>query len=127
MADKANSLAHYGRKGMKWGVRRPVGADGKVKGSASTASEDHVNSRKAKKVKLSELSNKDLQALNNRLQLERTNRQLQTRDALSAIKKGTAVVGTVVAAGTTVNSLIAFSKTPLGLQIKDAFVQAVKK
>jgi len=122
-----NVIAHYGRKGMKWGVRRPVGSDGKVKGSSSTASADHIESRKAKKVKLAELSNKDLQALNNRLQLERTNRQLQTRDALTAIKKGTAVVNTVVGAGTAVTTLIAFSKSPLGLQIREAFKQATAK
>ena len=42
-------LAHYGVKGMKWGVRRPVGKDGKV-GRTRSGYATRVNARGDKKI-----------------------------------------------------------------------------
>lgn len=40
-------IMHYGRRGMKWGVRRPIGSDGLVKGSTpgSATGQEHRSDR----------------------------------------------------------------------------------
>lgn len=113
-----DELKHYGRKGMKWGVRK----DRVSAGKARTVSEDHATSRTLKAKKRSEMSNAELKKLNERLQLERTNNELQSRTALQKIKQGTAIAGTILAVGTTVNSAIQFAKSPAG----QAIIAAVK-
>lgn len=109
-----DELKHYGKKGMKWGVRRERGADGRVRG---TVSEDHANSRASARKKPSEMSTAELKKLNERLQLERTNRDLQSRGALQKIKTGTAIAGTILAVGTTVTSAYNFVQSPAGKAI----------
>lgn len=65
-------LEHFGIKGMRWGVRRKRGKDGRVTGSP-----EHVQSRKLLRTKkLSQLSNDELSALNKRLQLEKKYNEL---------------------------------------------------
>lgn len=90
-----SELQHYGIRGMKWGRRRPEGPDGRVQsGSAtSTASEDSKTaaaaSAKAKAHGVSALSNKELQDLNNRLNLE----QNYSRLTSEGVSKGRDYVG----------------------------------
>lgn len=115
-----NELKHYGVKGMKWGVVRQRGSNGRV---GREVSEDHVRSRALKKKKTSEMSNNELKALNQRLQLERTNNELQSRSGLQKIKTGTQIAGTVLAVGTTVSTAYNFVKSPAG----QAIVNQVKK
>ena len=115
------SLKHYGVKGMKWGQIRERGPNGRVTGKV--VSEDHVNSRILKKKSTSEMSNRELKELNNRLQLEKTNRELQSRGALQKIKAGTAVAGTILAVGTTVTTAYNFVNSPAG----KAVINGVKK
>lgn len=65
-------LAHYGILGMKWGVRRPVGPDGRVlRGSAARKykKEQKVTAKYEKKV--SSLSDKELRERINRLNMEK--------------------------------------------------------
>ena len=92
-------LAHFGVKGMKWGVRRnrrPVGVTvttkpgGKIKtsgGKNQPASKDAVTAarlkQRAKKSKASSLSNAELQALIRRMQLERQFKELKRADVLA--------------------------------------------
>lgn len=57
------ALAHYGIKGMKWGVRRKRGKGGRV-------SSDYSTSRKILKKKISEMSDDELRKLNKRLEME---------------------------------------------------------
>ncbi|AWN03256.1 hypothetical protein PBI_CAMILLE_9 [Microbacterium phage Camille] len=116
-----DELKHYGVKGMKWGVVRQRGANGRVTGRV--VSEDHVNSRILKGKKTSEMSNRELKELNNRLQLEKTNRELQSRGALQKIKVGTSVAGTILAVGTTITTAYNFVNSPAG----KAVISAVKK
>lgn len=111
---------HYGVKGQKWGVTRERGANGRVK---RTTSEDHDTSRKLKTKKQSEMSNAELKKVNERLQLERTNRELQSRGALQKIKTGTQVAGTILAVGTTVTTAYNFVKSPAG----QAIINSIKK
>lgn len=108
-------LKHYGRKGMKWGVRRERGPDGKVTGKV--ASDDHTESRELKRKSRSEMSNKELKRLNERLQLEKTNNELQSRSALQKIKAGTQIAGTILAVGTTINTAVQFTRSPAGQAI----------
>lgn len=100
------TLEHFGIPGMRWGVRRARGASGRV----STSSEDHLTSRQLKKKKVKELSNAELKALNNRLNLERNLRDLKISDS----QKGLEFVKTITAVGTTLAAAYALSETPLG-------------
>ncbi len=109
-----DELKHYGKKGMKWGVR---------KDSKRTVSDDHTEAVASRKKKLPEMSNAELKRLNNRLQLERSNRDLQSRGALQKIKTGTAVAGTILAVGTTITTAYNFVNSPAG----KAIINTVKK
>lgn len=120
---KSDELKHYGVLGMKWGRRRPVGKDGLVKGSPK--SDDYNESRKLKPRKQSTLSNSELRRINERLRLERENSQLQSRGAINKIKTGTAIAGTILAVGTTINTAYTFSQTPAGQNIKKMILKMV--
>jgi hypothetical protein len=115
-------IEHYGRKGMKWGVVHDRGPDGRVK-ITKTVSEDHKVSRELKAKPRSEMSNAELKRLNERLQLEKTNNELQSRTALQKIKTGTAIAGTILAAAGTINTAIQFTRSPAG----QAVIAGVKK
>lgn len=108
-------LAHYGVKGMKWGVIRSL--KGRERGPDS---EDHVKSRTLMKKPRRELSTKELKELNNRLQLEKTNNELQSRTGLQKIKTGTAIAGSILAVGATVTTAYNFINSPAGKAITNA-------
>ncbi len=107
-------LTHYGVKGMKWGVIRSK------RSKQTNQSDDHKDSRVSRKKKTAAMSNAELKRLNERLQLERSNRDLQSRGALQKIKVGTAAAGTVLAIGATVNTAISFANSPAGKAIAAA-------
>lgn len=118
-----DELAHYGKKGMKWGVVRERGKDGLVVGKAHGVSEDHKVSRELAAKTQSQMSNAELKKVNERLQLERTNKDLQSRGSLQKIKQGTAIAGTILAAAGTINTAIQFARSPAG----QAVINGVKK
>ena len=76
-----SELYHYGVLGMKWGVRR-----NRKSASSSTPntnikrkrvpSEDHLQAQQLKKKKLYEMSNKELETLTRRMQLEQNYKNL---------------------------------------------------
>ena len=76
-----HELYHYGVLGMKWGVRR-----NRKSASSSTPntnikrkrvpSEDHLQAQQLKKKKLYEMSNKELETLTRRMQLEQNYKNL---------------------------------------------------
>lgn len=109
MAD--DSLTHFGVKGMRWGVIRERGANGRVMGSVAA---DHVTTRALMSKKQRELSTSELQKLNERLSLEKKNSELQSRGALAKIKKGTAIAGTILAAATTATAAYNLANSPAG-------------
>lgn len=94
-----DTLVHYGVKGMKWGVRRTQEQLDRAAGRRSSSSSSSRSNKRSgspssdhqKKVNLSskatfELSNKDLQFLNTRLNLEKNYKQL-TRTPSDEVRK----------------------------------------
>ena len=90
------AIEHYGIKGMKWGVRRPIGSDGLVKKASNTAKS--VGDR-AKDIKTKYDANKgkslaktakemDLEELKSRVaRLELEKRYVQLNQDLNSMQK----------------------------------------
>lgn len=105
-------LAHFGVKGMKWGVRR--------KRSASSDAQRHGSN---KKKALKELSDGDLRNLVNRLNMEQNARRLNP----SKVASGHNAVKAALAVGITANSVIAFASSPAGKKMAKAFSAAASR
>ncbi len=102
-------LYHYGIKGQKWGVRRAIKTNGRVGDS-----EDYTISRAHKKTPNRQLSNAQLKKVNERLQLEKTNKELTSAGALRKIKAGTSAVAAITAVGTAGATIYNLVKSPAG-------------
>lgn len=104
-------LEHYGVKGMKWGVRkdRPTSAD--VAGVKEAKS-------KVRRGDTSALSNKELQSVVTRMNLDQQYSRLTAKP--SVLKKGSKIVASVLALGATANSIIAFANSPAGKALSAA-------
>lgn len=94
MPDVEGVLEHYGKKGMKWGVRK----------STHPASEDaakvHEIKTQAKKQGKHTLTNEQLRTANQRLELESKFKKGTVRPKPALIKAGeTAVISMLVAGG----------------------------
>jgi len=105
-AEVLDWLGHFGVKGQKWGVRR-----NRRELSPSTDWQRHSTARKKKSV---ELSDQELRALLDRLNMEQRYRKQFNP---STVKKGVMIVGGVLAAGRTINDVIAFTNSPAGKSI----------
>jgi len=77
-------LKHYGIPGMKWGRRKGKAALKKVKKKVNPpkrgASEDYKKAASIRKKKIHQMSNAELRTLNERLQLERSFKDLSAKD-----------------------------------------------
>ena len=95
-----NMLAHYGIKGMKWGIRRTDAQLARARGNAKAAelniSDDYKRAHSKKSVK--EMSDKELRERLNRLDMEQRYSKLNQ----SAVSKGKSYASKVMKAGTTV-------------------------
>lgn len=128
-------LAHFGVPGMKWGVRRDrsSGSSGKSEvttkirpgkkvrstgGRGLSPSEDAIKASvlktKAKSSTSHSLSNKELQDLVTRLNLEQNYSRLADPGKLAVIKKGTTHANTILAVGTLATTAYALGTSPLG-------------
>lgn len=74
MSNVDNILAHYGRKGMKWGVRRRSSSS-----SNEPASEDYKKAVVSRSKSSSSLSNDEMQGLITRMNLEQQYTRLTTQ------------------------------------------------
>lgn len=76
---KEGELMHYGVPGMRWGFRRaePRSARIERKGRKKGWSDDTIEVSKIKTKKVKQMSNSELKKLNERNQLEITNRDLK--------------------------------------------------
>lgn len=83
-------LKHYGIPGMKWGRRKGKAALKKVKKKVNPpkrgASEDYKKAASIRKKKIHQMSNAELRTLNERLQLERSFKDLSAKDISSGRK-----------------------------------------
>lgn len=85
-----DQLYHHGIRGQKWGIRRFQNEDGtrtsagKKREQTISKSEDHTQSRSDRKKATQGLSNAELKRLNDRLQLEKTYKELTAAE----IKRG---------------------------------------
>lgn len=91
--EKDVELKHYGVKGMRWGVRRKQGSDGRVKRETST---DFKEARTLAKKRPSQLTNAELRKLNERLQLEQNYSNLTSKKNKQTIKEGREYVKTTL-------------------------------
>lgn len=108
-----DDVEHSGIKGMKWGVRRSRKELAKLKqGPSDDAKEAHKALVKAKISGPEALSNKELNALNNRLNLEQSYARLSYQP--SKLKKGLDTVSGLLKAGNTVNEAVKFAESPVG-------------
>ena len=107
-------LEHFGVKGMRWGVRKkqePVSTGVAKTPMSSDAALTSKIRTKARTSGMSSLSNEELFALNQRLQLER---QYSSLTALPATKSGMNKVQDVVKVAGAVNSVIKLVNSPVG-------------
>lgn len=95
-------LAHYGVRGMKWGVRkRDGGAGDKAKTDDAPArkppkSEDAKKAEELSKKPVTAMSNAELEALTRRLQLEQSYASLQFKQDTREIRQGQEIVKTIM-------------------------------
>jgi hypothetical protein len=99
--DVLNLLEHHGTKGMRWGVR---------KSRSSKTSSDYRKTQPHRGKKPSQLSNKQLQEVNKRINLE----QNYSRMNPTRIKRGAAVGKGVLAAATTATTIYTMVNSPAG-------------
>lgn len=106
MSDK-EMLAHFGVKGMRWGVVR--------KGSADVSSDDAkaavIAKDKIRKGGTKALSNKELQNLVTRMNLEQQFDRLKASEP-SKFQKGRNFVRGLIAAGKITNEIIQLTRSP---------------
>lgn len=100
-------LEHHGIKGQRWGVRRS-----KSERSSSRTSLDFRKAQELRKRNPSTLSNKQLKTLNERLQLERTHKNLNPGIIHSGKARVEFILGTVSVGAT------AFRLLPKGVREK---------
>jgi len=110
----SDSLEHHGIKGQKWGIRRKNLAKSKVGPSNDAVAAKEALS-KAKKSGLTSLTNQELSALNNRLNLEQNYSRLTYSP--NKLKQGFNLASTLLKTGNTVNDAIKFADSPIGKQM----------
>lgn len=106
-----NELYHYGVKGMKWGVRKSRSSfrKNKTKGWSKEAKE----ADRIKKKSVHQMTNKELQTLNKRMELENSYKRLNPNKVNQGLKYVGAVaggMGTVLALYNNSNNLINIGK-----------------
>jgi hypothetical protein len=119
-------LAHHGVKGMKWGVRKETDT-GTGRRHRLPKSEDalksHAARSKAKTHGRDSLSNEELRALVNRMNLEQ---QFSTLNK-GTIKKGEAHVKSALAVATTIAAVHQFATSPTGKIIRSGITKKLIK
>jgi hypothetical protein len=95
-------IEHHGVKGMKWGIR--------TKGNRRTTSSDFKRTAPHRGKKPSELTNKQLKAVNERMNLESNYSRMNP----SSIKKGKMIAAGLLGAATTGATIYNLYNSPAG-------------
>lgn len=117
--DLENILAHFGVKGMKWGVRKSRKAP--KQGPSDDAKTAFNALVKAKGSGVEALSNRELRALNDRLNLESNFQRLSYNPG--KLKKGLDAVQQMLGVGNTVNDAIKFQKSEAGQMLSNSLTK----
>jgi hypothetical protein len=146
MSDRGSAyLAHFGVKGMHWGVRKDRSGGGgstevevrarpgrliKAKGGEHHAPHEDalrvaVSRQKAKKSSVDSLSNRELQDLVSRMNLEQQYNRLLATDPHAA-SDVQAFINKALKVGKTVNDVNAFLNSPAGKATKTVVADAIK-
>lgn len=106
-------LEHHGVKGMKWGIRN------KSSHTSSDAKRTQaiLDKSKSNTTKVKSLTNHELTQYNKRMEMERKFHQLKPEE--NKVKRGHAFIKGALAVGATANTAYAFSKSPIGVKIKN--------
>lgn len=111
-------LAHWGIKGMRWGIRR---SDAQLARANGSASDDALRAKETltsitKSGSLSSASDSDLNHLVNRINLEKRYTEITkpASSSSSAAKKGGTAINTLLKAGDTMNKAYTFANSPAG-------------
>ena len=120
----ASSLKHYGVKGMKWGVRKSDSGGGSGGSSRPKTSDDSreatATQRKIDKGGVKSVSNKELQALVNRRNLEKQYNSLLVEQK-SSMDRGNDSINKLLKYGKTYNDVMKFLNSPAGQKVKAGF------
>jgi hypothetical protein len=113
---EVSSLSHFGVKGMHWGVRRTA--------SSSSVSDDHARASEVRsKIKANDgiksISNRELEDLIRRIQLEKQYNTLNP----SSFKKATKFIGEILSVGNTVNQAVSFVNSPSGKLLRESLMK----
>jgi hypothetical protein len=103
---KDDFMAHFGVKGMKWGVRK----DSSGSAPAAKSSEDHKRVAELRTKPTHSLSNAQLKVINERLQLESTYSRLDQ----ASVTTGRAKVEKMIKNAQLANTLISLASSPAG-------------
>lgn len=76
----SNELQHHGILGMRWGVRRRRGPEGRVKSKIESKSTERMTVETLRQKSIAAMTNQELKALNERLNLERQYKDLTSKD-----------------------------------------------
>lgn len=146
MSEVDEMLAHFGVKGMKWGRRMSEGTSSvevsttvkpgqKVVAKGGKGQPPHEDAirvatakQKAKSSTTDSLSNKELQDLVNRMNLEQQYSRLTKQDGFfEKLNKDKKNVDNLLSAGETANKAYAFVNSPVGKVLKEVVKAKLKK
>lgn len=111
-------IAHYGVKGMRWGVRKSRTS------SPVERSEDSSRAQALLTRPRASMSNKELRDLNERLQLEKTYSELTKQT--TTLARGQRIAKEIIAVGGTVTAIYNLYNSPMGRAARAAIQQAFK-